>query len=54
MRRCSICSSPQVTEVDVLLGSGTPIRQVTRLTGFPRATLARHRDMQPRYLRASP
>jgi hypothetical protein len=31
-------------EVDQLLGSGSPVRQVARLTGFPRATLVRHRD----------
>jgi hypothetical protein len=42
--RCSVCSSPQVKEVDVLIASGTPIRQVARLTGFARTTLARHRE----------
>jgi len=44
MARCSICSSARVGEVDILLGSGAPTRQVARLTGFPRTTLARHRE----------
>ena len=42
--RCSICASSQVDKVDRLLGSGSSVRQVARLMGFPRTTLARHRQ----------
>ena len=40
--RCSVCSSPQVAQVDALLDAGTPIRQVARVTGLARTTLGRH------------
>ena len=40
--RCTICTNPQVSEVDVLLSSGTPIRQVARVYGLARSTVARH------------
>jgi hypothetical protein len=40
--RCTVCASPQVNEVDVLLGSGSSIRKVARIHGIPRTTLARH------------
>lgn len=42
--RCSICANPQVSEVDVLLASGTSIRGVARMYGLARTTLARHRE----------
>jgi hypothetical protein len=47
MTRCSICSFPQVKEVDVLLASGTSMREVARLYGFSRTTVARHRQHVP-------
>jgi hypothetical protein len=40
--RCSVCANPQVSEVDLLLSTGTSVRQVARLTGIPRTTLGRH------------
>jgi hypothetical protein len=40
--RCTVCTNPQVNEVDVLLGSGTAVRQVARMFGIPRTNLARH------------
>ena len=42
MKRCTICENPQVDRVNVLIRTGTSIRQVARLTGLSRATLARH------------
>jgi hypothetical protein len=41
--RCSICSFPQVSEVDMLLASGTSIRKVSQMFGLARSTVARHR-----------
>jgi hypothetical protein len=41
--RCTICDNEHVSEVDALLGSGSSIRQVARLTGVPRSNLARHK-----------
>jgi len=41
--RCTVCENEQVSEVDALLGSGSSIRQVARLTGVPRSNLARHK-----------
>ena len=43
-RRCSVCDLPAVSRINALLGSGTPVRQVARLTGVPRSTLARHAE----------
>jgi hypothetical protein len=43
VRRCTVCDNEQVSEVDALLGSGSSIRQVARLTGVPRSNLARHK-----------
>ncbi|MDP9297631.1 MAG: hypothetical protein M3O98_03060 [Actinomycetota bacterium] len=41
--RCTICSFPQVNEVDVLLSTGTPIRKVAQMYGLARSSVARHR-----------
>jgi hypothetical protein len=41
--RCTVCSFPQVNEVDVLLSTGSSIRKVARMYGAARSTLARHR-----------
>jgi hypothetical protein len=42
-RGCSVCESPQVKKVDTLLGTGSSLRQVARISEIPRSTLARHR-----------
>lgn len=48
MTRCSICANPQVSEVDVLLSTGTSIRKVSQLYGLSRSTLVRHKaHLQP-------
>jgi hypothetical protein len=47
VRRCTVCSNLQVTAVNVLLASGSSVRQVARVTGIPRTTLARHREHVP-------
>jgi hypothetical protein len=39
---CSVCSSPQLAQVNALLESGTSIREVARVTSIPRSTLGRH------------
>jgi hypothetical protein len=41
--RCTICSFPQVSDVDVLLSTGTSIRKVSQVYGLARSTVARHR-----------
>jgi hypothetical protein len=41
--KCSICSSAMVNQVDELLGGGSSIRQVSRMTPFSRSALARHK-----------
>jgi hypothetical protein len=41
--KCTVCSFPQVSEVDVLLGTGTSVRKVSQLYGLARSTVARHR-----------
>lgn len=46
--RCTICQNPQVSEVNVLLSSGTSIRKVSQLYGLSRSTVARHEaHLQP-------
>jgi len=42
-RECSVCASPQVRTVDTLLGTGSSLREVARISGIPRTTLARHK-----------
>lgn len=42
--RCSTCRHVAVSQVDALLRSGTPVREVARLTGIPRSNVARHRE----------
>lgn len=39
---CTVCGNAQVTEVNVLLASGSPIRQVARMFGLARSTVGRH------------
>jgi hypothetical protein len=41
--RCTVCSFPQVTELDLLLATGTSIRKASQLYGLARSTVARHR-----------
>jgi hypothetical protein len=43
-RNCSVCSLRQVAEVDVLLATRTPVRQVARMFGLSRTTVGRHRE----------
>jgi helix-turn-helix, Psq domain len=43
MSRCTVCSNPLVSEVDLLLATGSSVRKVAQLYGIPRATLARHK-----------
>jgi hypothetical protein len=40
--RCSVCSSPQVAELDAALAAGESIRATARKFGVPRSTLGRH------------
>ncbi|MEX0985354.1 MAG: hypothetical protein WD096_09950 [Actinomycetota bacterium] len=42
--RCTVCTNPLVNELDVLLSTGTSIRQVARLYDIPRTTVGRHRQ----------
>jgi hypothetical protein len=41
--RCTVCAFSQVSEVDVLLSTGTSIRSVSRLYGLSRSSVGRHR-----------
>jgi hypothetical protein len=43
LMRCTVCSFPQVTELDLLLATGTSIRKASQLYGLARSTVARHR-----------
>jgi hypothetical protein len=45
--RCTICSFPQVSDVDLLLSIGTSIRKVSQVYGLARSTVARHRTHMP-------
>jgi hypothetical protein len=42
MATCTVCSNAAVLEIDKLLASGSSVRQVARMFGIPRTTLARH------------
>ena len=39
---CKVCAAQDVREITDLLGSGLSVRQVARITGISRTTLARH------------
>lgn len=41
--RCTVCSNPQVAQIDALLTSGSSVRAVARIHGLARSTVARHR-----------
>jgi hypothetical protein len=44
---CRTCENPQVERVNALIAAGTPIRQLARMTGIPRTSLARHATHVP-------
>lgn len=44
MRTCSVCSHPQLAEIDILLSAGGSVRAVARLHQLSRTTLSRHRE----------
>jgi hypothetical protein len=44
---CRTCQNPQVERVNALIASGTPIRQLARMTAIPRTSLARHAQHVP-------
>jgi hypothetical protein len=41
--RCTVCSNPLVSEVDVLLATGSSVRKVARMYAIPRTNLGRHK-----------
>jgi len=41
--RCTVCSNPHVSEVDVLLATGSSVRKVARMFPIPRTNLGRHK-----------
>ena len=60
MTACRTCASPQVERVNALLLAGDSIRGVSRITGIPRSSLARHAahiapvDRRPRIVPPAP